>query len=148
MPLDSPEAYERLGEHLKEIDPIIDDFCRETGFVRRTFGVSRYPARLLDLRREVSWCIELRMEDGDGGQRYDHFFPDIPYTLGGGAWLDRDGHRYFDVSTIAFTRLPFSQLAARLGGDLRKTWERIRHFTPDYLVGLGPREFGLSGTHE
>jgi hypothetical protein len=140
MPLDSPEAYERLGEHLKVIDPIIEDFCRETGFVRRTVGLSRYPARLLDLRREVRWCIDLRMDENAGGVRYDEFFPDIPYTLSGGAWLDLDGNRYFDVGNIAFTRLPFRQLPERLGEDLRQTWDRIRHFTPDYLVALGPRE--------
>ena len=146
MPLDSPEAYERLGQHLGAIDPIVEEFCRETGFAQRTTGVTRYPIRRLDLHRDVSWFIELRMDDDERGERYDHFFQEIPYTLGGGAWMDRDGHRYADVSVIAFTRLPFHQLASRLGVDLRQIWERIRSFTPDYLVALGPVEFRLPKT--
>jgi hypothetical protein len=145
MPLDSPEAYERLGQHLSAIDPIMEAFCRETGFTRRTVGVPRYPTRRLYLHQEVSWCIELYMEEDESGHRYDHFFPDIPYTLGGLAWLDRDSHRYFDRRR-AFTRLPFHQVPGRLAVDLRETWEGIRHFTPDYLIALGPREFRDSQT--
>ena len=87
MSLDSPEAYERLGEHLCAVDPIVEAFCRETDFARRTTGISRYPMRRLDLHREVSWFIELRMEEDEHGQRYNHFFPDAPYWLCGGAWI-------------------------------------------------------------
>jgi hypothetical protein len=141
MPLDSPEAYQRLGQHLSVVDPIIEEFCRDTGFARRTTGVTRYPIRRLDRHGEVSWFIELRMDEDERGERFDRFFPDVPYTLGGGAWMDRGGHRYFDVSVITFTRLPFQQIPSRLASDLRQTWERIRHFTPDYLIALGPREF-------
>ena len=139
MPLDSPEAYERLGEHLCAVDPIVEEFCRETGFARRTTGISRYPMRRLDLHQEVSWFIELRMEEDEHGQRYDHFFPDAPYWLCGGAWIDLDGYRYGSDRVDAFQRLPFRLLTSRLAADLRSTWERIRGFTPDYLVSLGPR---------
>ena len=47
MPLDSPEAYDRLGEHLCAVDLIVEEFCRGSGFVRRTTGISRYPTRRL-----------------------------------------------------------------------------------------------------
>jgi hypothetical protein len=60
MPLDSPEAYQKLGLHLREIDPIIDDFCRKEGFARETTSVSRYPMRRVILSRDVEWWIELR----------------------------------------------------------------------------------------
>lgn len=86
------------------------------------------------------------MDEDEHGERYDHFFPDVPYTLSGGAWMDRGGHRYFDMSVMAFNRLPFQQIPVRLSADLRKTWERIRHFTPDYLIALGPRKLGVSQT--
>jgi hypothetical protein len=139
MPLDSPEAYERLGEHLCAVDPIVEEFCRETGFVRRTTGISRYPMRRLDLHRQVSWFIELWMEVDEHGRRYDHFFPDIPYSLAGGAWIDVDGYRYGSESVATFQRLPFRLLSSRFPADLRSTWERIRGFTPDHLVSLGSR---------
>jgi len=139
MPLDSPEAYERLGEHLCALDPLVEEFCRQTGFVRRTTGISRYPMRRLDLHRQVSWFIELRMGEDEHGQRYDHFFPDVPYWLSGGAWIDLEGYRYGSEGIVTFQGVPFCLLGARLASDLRSTWERIRGFTPDYLVSLGPR---------
>jgi hypothetical protein len=69
MPLDSPEAYERLSQHLSEVDPIIEDFCRESGFVRQTTGISRYAMRRLVPYREVQRWIELRMLEDEQGQR-------------------------------------------------------------------------------
>jgi len=139
MPLDSLEAYERLGEHLSAVDSIVEEFCRETGFVRRTTGISRYPMRCLDLHRQVSWFIELWMEEDEHGQRYDHFFPDIPYSLAGGAWIDLEGYRYVSDGVATFQRVRFRLLTSRLAADLSSAWERIRGFTPDYLVSLGPR---------
>ena len=139
MPLDSLEAYRRLGQHLCVVDPIIEEFCRETGFVRRTTGVSRYPMRRLDLPGQVNWFIELWMEVDERGERYDHFFPDIPYSLAGGAAIDLDGYRYISEPSATFQRLPFRLLAARLPADLRLTWERMRILTPEHLISLGPR---------
>lgn len=144
MPLDSPEAYEQLGEHLCAVDPIVEAFCRETGFKRRTTGISRYPMRRLDLHKDVSWFIELRMEEDEHGQRYDAFFPDVPYTLGGGAWVDQAGRRYADVSAITFSRLPFHQLSSRLDVDLRDTWRRIQEFTLDDLLARPPIELRIA----
>ncbi|HYG33171.1 MAG TPA: hypothetical protein VEC99_00215 [Clostridia bacterium] len=139
MPLDSPEAYERLSQHLSAVDPIIEDFCRETGFTRQTTGISRYAMRRLVLHREVQWFIELRMLEDEHGQRYETFFPDIPYWLGGGAWLDLNGYRYGSDSVITFERLPFRLLVSQLAEGLRTTWQRIRGHTVDQLVSLGPR---------
>ena len=139
MPLDSLETYDRLGEHLRAIDPYLAQFCRESGFERRTTGVSRYPTRRLDLYRQLNWWIELRMEEDEHGQRYDHFFPDVPYSLCGGAWIDLDGYRYGSETVTGFKRLPFRLLAPSLPAELRSTWERIRGLTPEYLVTLGPR---------
>ena len=144
MPLDSLEAYKRLGEHLSAVDPIIEEFCRETGFARRTVGVSRYPMRRLNLHREVNWFIELRMAENERGERYDAFFPDIPYSLGGGAWIDRDGRRYADASAVTFSRLPFHQLSSQLAVGLRDTWRRIQGFSLDYLLTRGPVELRIT----
>jgi hypothetical protein len=95
--------------------------------------------RRLNLHREVSWFIELRMEEDEHGERYDHFFPDVPYWLSGGAWTDLDGYRYALDGVVTFRRLPFRLLSARLAADLRLTWEQIRGCSRDSLVSLGPR---------
>jgi hypothetical protein len=139
MPLDSPEAYERLGEHLVAVDPIVQAFCRESGFSRTTTGIGRYPMRRLDLHGQVNWFIELCMMEDEHGQRYDHFFPEIPYTLAGGAWLDVDGYRYAADVVTGFERLPFRLVGSRLAVDLRALWERLSGLTSDRLVSLGRR---------
>lgn len=144
MPLDDIEAYERLGEHLVAVDPVIERFCQETGFEQCTAGISRYPMRRLELHREVSWFIELRMDLDESGQRYDAFFPAIPYSLGGGAWVDREGWRYADVNVIAFTRLPFHLFSSRLEDDLSKTWQLIREFSRNYLLTLPPVQLSIA----
>jgi hypothetical protein len=139
MPLSTLQDYDRLGEHLREIDPILEDFCRETGFSRQTQGVSRYPMRRLVLHRDVSWFIELRMEEDERGQRYDQFFADIPYSLSGGAWIDLSGFRYGDIGYRLFSRMPFRAVPPRLAESLRETWQHIGRHTTEYLVSLGPR---------
>jgi hypothetical protein len=35
--------------------------------------------------------------------------------------------------------LPFRLLTSRLNEDLHSTWDRIRNFTPEYMVSLGPK---------
>ena len=139
MPLDSPEAYERLSRHLCEVDPILDDFCRQTGFTRQTTRISRYAMRRLVLYRDVHWWIELRMLEDEPGRRYDTFFPEIPYWLGGGGWVDLKGYRYSSDPVATFERLPFRLLVPQLAGGLQSTWQRIRGYTVEGLVSLGPR---------
>jgi len=139
MPLTALEDYERLSEHLREVDPIIDDFCRQTGFSRQTTGISRYPMRRLVLYREVQSWIELRMLENGQGERYDRFFPDIPYWLGGGGWVDLQGYRYATDPVYTFDKLPFRLLVPQLASGLISTWESIRGITVDYLVSLGPK---------
>ena len=139
MPLDSPEAYEPLSQHLSEVDPIIDDFCRETGFSRQTTGISRYAMRRLVFYQDVQWWIELRMLEDEQGQRYDTFFPDVPYWLGGGGWIDLKGYRYCSDPVVTFERLPFRLLVPQLAGGLHATWQRIGVYTVARLVSLGPK---------
>jgi hypothetical protein len=45
MTLDSPEAYVRLGERLKEIDPIFQEFLHTSGYRDNTGALGRYPHR-------------------------------------------------------------------------------------------------------
>lgn len=139
MPLNSPEDYERLSRHLNEIDPMIDDFCRRTGFSRQTTGISRYAMRRLVLNREVRWWIELRMLEDEHGNRYDSFFPEAPYHLGGGGFVDLNGYRYSSDPVATFERMPFHLLVPQLSAGLDKTWQRICNYTLDELVSLGPK---------
>jgi hypothetical protein len=139
MPLESPAVYQELSRHLSGIDPVIDSFCRETGFSRQISGVSRYAMRRLVLSRDVQWWIELRMLEDDNGQRFEKFFPDIPYWLGGGAWVDLEGDRYASDAVATFERISFKTLESQLSEGLRATWNSIRGYTVERLVSLGPK---------
>ena len=43
MPLSTIQDYERLGEHLREIDPILEDFCRERSLQLKLEGGGNAP---------------------------------------------------------------------------------------------------------
>lgn len=139
MPLDSPEAYKRLGLHLTETDAIIGEFCVETGFQVQSDGISRYPMRRIILSRSVQWWVELRMDDDEDGNRFDHFFPEIPYSLFAGAWLDRGVYRYCAPRVDVFWRLPFRLVVPQLAIRLREAWKSVQNITPDDLTSLGPK---------
>ena len=63
MAHDSPEAYDRLGEHLKEIDPIFQAFLDSSGFADNTGALGRYPHRSAVRHTEISRKLDLQMED-------------------------------------------------------------------------------------
>ena len=70
------------------------------------------------------------MLEDERGQRYEHFFPDVPYWLGGGGWIDLKGYRYTAGSVETFERLPFHLLVPQLAAGLHSTWERIQALAP------------------
>lgn len=136
MPLDSPEAYERLGEHLKEIDPIFQAFLRETGYSDNTGALGRYPHRSAVLMTDVSRKIDLQMEDDEKtGERFSDFDPAIPYSLWCGAWVDLDGQRYSpDRGRIIFEHLPFAEMVPKLSEHLRAAAAALETCTHSDIV--------------
>jgi hypothetical protein len=131
MPLNSPEDYIRLGKHLEEIDYIWQRFLSESGYSDNTGALGRYPHRSAVLLLAGGACrkIDLQMEDGSDGQRFDEFFPDIPYLLWAGAWLDEGGVRYHDRGFLVFEHLPFSKVKQVLPESLAQAAQQITRAT-------------------
>jgi len=88
MPLDSIEDYDRLGEHLTEIDAPLAAFAAKHGYtVYPRLSGGRYPNRRITLEGSIFRTIHVTMDEKPSGERYDRFFAAIPYTLFGGAWI-------------------------------------------------------------
>jgi hypothetical protein len=134
MPLNSPEDYVRLGKHLEEIDDVWQRFLSESGYSDNTGALGRYPHRSAVLILDgVCRKIDLQMEEDSDGQRFDEFFPDIPYLLWAGAWLDEGGVRYYDRGFLVFEHLPFSRVKQILAESLGQAAQRIARATVSSL---------------
>jgi hypothetical protein len=139
MPLDSPEAYERLGEHLSQIDPVLADFAATHGYtVYPKLSGGRYPNRRITQEGRLLRSIVVQMDSTIEGERYDHFFPDIPYTIWGGAWVDdAEQRKRFLGPSIRIERVPFSALVSALGSHLRPFHEYLSGVTEEYILACG-----------
>jgi hypothetical protein len=127
----------RLGEHLEEIDNIFQRFLRESGYSDNTGALGRYPHRSAVQAGRVSRKIDLQMCEDSAGQRFDEFFPEIPYRLWAGAWLDEDSTRYFDAGFLVFERLPFSKVGPVLAESLAQAAQRLATVTEASLRASG-----------
>ena len=59
--------------------------------------------------------IHISMDDAENGERFDQFFPDIPYTICGMAWIDyHEQLKRRHAPKMFFSRLPFSMLTQTL----------------------------------
>ncbi|WP_309398740.1 hypothetical protein [Cerasicoccus maritimus] len=138
MPLNSPEDYVKLAEHLKEIDTIFQQFLRDSGYSDNTGSLGRYPHRSAIQHHLVWRKIDLIMDTDDEGNKYDMFHPDVTYTLWGGSWLDENGVRYgasrpSDANFLIFERLPFSQVKPILLHSLIAASQRLAGVTTKFL---------------
>lgn len=130
MALDSPEAYERLGEHLKRVDSIFRAFLESTGYTDNTGALGRYPHRSATMISDVSRKIDLQMECESDGARFPEFFPGIPYSLWAGAWVDEGGYRYCpDQGHFIFERLPFEVMIPSLRAALEEAAASLAGYT-------------------
>lgn len=136
MALDSPEAYVRLGEHLREIDPIFQEFLRASEYRDNTGALGRYPHRSAVSDSDVSRKIDLQMEDDEqSGERFSEFDPSIPYTLWAGAWVDLDGKRYCPGrGVLIFERLPFVAMVPKLYDYLKGAAAALEPYTHAEIV--------------
>jgi len=116
MPLTTEEDYERLGAHLAAIDAPLATFATSHGYTLYPprYG-GRYPNRRLTQHGTVIRSIHISMDSAPNGQRFDRFFPDIPYIIWGGAWVDDPvTHIRFSSPDIRTWALPFSALLRTL----------------------------------
>jgi hypothetical protein len=137
MPLDSPEDYDRLGRHLEAIDAVFQEFLTSSGYKDNTGALGRYPHRSAVLNHRVCRKIDLQMDEDLDGHRFDSFFPDIPYTLWAGAWLDEGNTRYCDGGFTFFERLPFSKVKTMLSEALSQAATRLAVVTESSLKQCG-----------
>ena len=142
MPLTSPEDYIRLGRHLEEINDSFHQFLRESGYSDNTGALGRYPHRSAVLDERVFRKIDLQMDLDLDGEHFDEFFPEIPYTLWAGAWLDEGDLRYSaerpsDANFLVFERLPFSRVKVVLLDSLTEAAHRLSRVTETALKKTG-----------
>lgn len=135
MALDSPEAYERLGEHLKRVDVIFQAFLSSTGYSDNTGALGRYPHRSAIQISDIYRKIDLQMVcDGDG-QRFPEFFPGVPYSLWAGAWVEEEGFRYCpNRGHLIFENLPFEEMVPLLDCALQEAAATLAGYTHDAIL--------------
>ncbi|MEM9481775.1 MAG: hypothetical protein AAGA58_19165 [Verrucomicrobiota bacterium] len=90
MPLESREDYIRLNEHLWELDPVAKGFAETNGYeYGPPLANGLYPKlRLWRTRNGISQSINFDMELTEQDERFDEFFPGIPYSVFAGSWID------------------------------------------------------------
>jgi hypothetical protein len=139
MPLNSPEDYERLGEHLTQIDSPLAEFAMRYGYiVYPKHSGGRYPNRRITQEGRLLRSITIQMDNTPKGERYDSFFPTIPYTIWGGAWIDDFARqtRWLGPS-IRIEGIPFTSLIASLDLHLRHFHEYLSCLTESYILACG-----------
>ena len=146
MPLDSPEAYDRLGEHLLQIDAPLAAFAACNGYILYPkLSGGRYPNRRITQESRLLRSIVIQMDCTIKGERYEQFFPEIPYTVWGGAWIDdfKEKKRLVGPS-IRAERIPFSTLLRTLDLHLSHFHDYLSRVTEEYVVACG--RIGILGS--
>src|ERR1700733_4198555 len=135
MPLDSIEDYDRLGEHLAVIDAPLAAFAAKHGYiVCPRFSGGRYPNRRITQDGLIIRSIHISMDDMPSGERYDHFFPDIPYTVWGGAWIDdHEKHLRWHCASVLIRAVPFTLLTRTLQVHLDHSHGYLSGISEDYV---------------
>jgi len=133
-----------LNDHLKEVQPIFDDFCARNGFVcvnRKSLG--RYPRIRIERVGGSKLWFDLWMELDKHGRRFEQFRRDLPYELAAGAYVDVEcdsRHRTrFQKSILLFSGKPFDQVSAVLEGEMRKHLSTLEEWDAEYLKKNGQR---------
>ena len=139
MPLDTPTDYGLLGEHLAQIDPLLAAFAAQHGYtVYPSLSGGRYPNRRITQEGLVFRSIHISMTEMPNGERYDHFFPDIPYSVWGGAWIDdHSQHFRFSCADIVIRAVPFKMLAQTLPLHLVHFHNYLSGISEEYIRYCG-----------
>ncbi|HRX83644.1 MAG TPA: hypothetical protein P5572_01350 [Phycisphaerae bacterium] len=136
----NPEDYQRLAEHLAELDPAISRFVAAHGFFVLTTGVGRYPRRRINRYGEPNLFLDLQMDLNEDGEAYTAFDPSLPYSLTAGAWFDIGTTRY-GKHVNCFHGIPFVDLRDAFEDRLTAAFEMIKGWDVPYL-----RQFGGKGS--
>jgi hypothetical protein len=113
MPLNTEADYERLAEHLGEIDQFVEPFSAAHGYTLPKWPLlGRYPNRQMHSQCGIVWrSIQITMDLRPDGERFDEFFPEIPYTVFGAAWVDDfTSLTRWHAPSIRTDGIPFTEL--------------------------------------
>lgn len=141
----TPEKFQKLGEHLLEIDPILDNFCQQYNFVKITVGLGRYPRKRIGHEREINLYFDIQMEPDEQGHFFTKFFSEIPYSLTTGGWIDINSFRYGKTNRC-FRQVPFTVLKQNLHSYLQHEYDVISQWTVNTLKQEG--KVGELDTHK
>ena len=114
MPLNTEADYERLADHLREIDCVVEPFSDAHGYILPRWPLSgRYPNRKMHKQSGMVWTgIQITMDLRPDGELFDEFFPEIPYTISGSVWVDDfDARTRWHAPGIGARAIPFAELA-------------------------------------
>ncbi len=139
MSLNSPEDYDRLGEHLDQLDVRLAGFAARHGYiVYPKLSGGRYPNRRITQEGRLLRSIVVQMDCTLKGEPYDQFFPDIPYTVWGGVWIDdfKQATRWFGPS-VRIEAVPFSTLVRTFDLHLNHIHDYLSRVTESYIMSCG-----------
>lgn len=129
MPLNTQEDYERLGEHLYAIDAPLESFAARHHYtVYHPLSGGRYPNRRITQEGIIRRSIHIAMADKPSGERFDSYFPQIPYTIFGSAWID-------DHQQHQRWRSPFLGMRDQVC-DCSQSSPRFRYYELRFAKGL------------
>lgn len=135
MPLESREDYERLNEHLAEIDAPLEAFALSHDYTltpRLQDGL--YPRVSLTQTRTVIRSIQITMDFDRHDERFDQFFPEIPYTIFGAAWIDDFSMlTRWHCPNIRIEGVPFCVLVQTLQRHLDHFHRYLSGITEEYI---------------
>jgi hypothetical protein len=132
------EDYVSLAKHLENLDELIQSFCDTHGFIVKSNGLGRYPRRRINKYGEVNFYFDLQMDLSMDGSQYEKFFPEIPYSLGMGAWLD-DGNERFYHNEWCFKNKPFKEVKVALRTLLDDNYLVMITWNRSWLMGKGKK---------
>jgi hypothetical protein len=140
MPLETREGYVKLNEHLWEIDPIARSFAAEMGYeYGPPMSNGLYPKlRMWRTKNGVSQNINFDMEGDDRDERFDHFFPEIPYSAFAGSWIDDHEKKIRHHGPhLGIRRTPFTALRTSITEFLRYFHAHNESVTPELVYACG-----------
>jgi hypothetical protein len=140
MPLATIEDYDRLGEHLAALDAPLAAFAASHGYAVQRHG--RYPNRRLIQHGPIVRSIHITMDVDESGNRFDHFFPEIPYIIWGGAWIDETAaQRRLSSPHLETWQIPFSALVHTLPRHLEHFHSYLSALTEQYIRECGTSSY-------
>jgi len=138
------EDFEKLGEHLKTVKPIIKNFCNKYEFVFvPQSSIGKYPRVRIEKSSKIQLWFDLWMELDVSGKRFTKFFPTIPYELSAGGYIDVEdgtpyGHRY-QKAFVCFANKPFNEVTDILLEELENNYWILSKWSINFLKVEGEK---------